>query len=284
MSKPVLFAYDGNWLLHRVYHTTWGDKKAKDFGFRLANAMLGKFCKDALAVKATHAALVFDGSSVFRYDIYENYKSGRLGPTNPVYDNLNEVIRRCRDNGLQVIQFKKFEADDVLCALAHTYSPTHEVVIGTVDKDSFQYLKPGVRLYDSSYKVDGSYRPRYITHKDVPLKIKVTAEQSLDYQTLIGDGTDGFKGPFTPAYSYKGLIKYGSIQEWAKQDKEFRTKLKANWKGVQLCRQLAELRHDCLPPNFELRPFRYFPQNDWLSADYHAYGSSLRTKGLKVRK
>lgn len=51
--------------------------------------------------------------------------------------------------GICYCQPEIFEADDVACSAAYKYS---KVIVGTKDKDSFQYLSDKVSLYDSSFK------------------------------------------------------------------------------------------------------------------------------------
>ena len=274
-TKPRrIFAVDGNLYLHRVFHTVTYETEDKNRA--IAWSFLGRVLQDAIAVRAQKIVVVFDGSEIFRYAIYEKYK-GERGDNSEVYAALPEVKRVLREACIPVIQRKRFEADDVLCALAHLFSPDHDVVIGARDKDTYQYLKPGVRLYDSAYRVKGELQPRYVTHEDVLTLMGVPAHQALAYQCLVGDGTDGVPSVVGPATAKKGLAKWGTLREFIANDEHLQTKIKA----LKFNRKLVELRRDSLP---EARPdldFKASP-SDRMPAKYHAWASiaAPRSKGL----
>lgn len=281
MAKDVLFVIDSNWYIHRAANTLHTHRQ--DLGKALARHFLSIVCKDALAVKATHLILAFDGPKVFRYKIYPCYKSGRkegkkittidsadVSKTQSIgvdedsgrdetalYDHLPTVFKYLERLGIAFYQPTKYEADDALCSLARRYGPVMQVVCGTQDKDAYQYLDvPNVRLYDSSYKDPKTKKaaPRYIDAKFAERVKGVRVSQMVDYQTLLGDKGDSIDGlpGYGPKTTAKVLEKYGSIAKWMKkgtqEEKQFLAEHQAR---LILNRKLVTLVDTVLPP-FEL--------------------------------
>ena len=251
---------DGNWVLHRIFYT---QRPTPNFSQAIAYRFLQKICSDSLAAKSTHLVCVFDGSEVFRYDIFPEYKAQR-GDNSKVYEHLPFLRKYLRSAGIHVVQRKKFEGDDVLCALANRYGDDHKVVIHTRDKDSYQYLRPNVTLYDSSFKP----HPRVVTHKMVPELTGLPPRLMIQYQALVGDGVDNVPKLLTPAPAKKGLLAHGSISAWAKEDKVFRKLVKANRAKLMLNRELVTLRADSLSPDFELQAITKYARTGLPSSYY----------------
>lgn len=260
-QKPVILAIDGNWYLHRCFHTT---KTNRDFGTVLAQNFIGLVCKDALAVRATHVLVAFDGDMVFRYKIFPEYKASRnegksstgaedegseTESAKEVYDYLPQVKAGLLKAGIEFVHPKKYEADDVLASVAAVFGPLgYEVILGTEDKDQYQSLiTPNIRLYVSSHKPE----PSWITGKDAAQKKKVPVRLMVDYQTLIGDRIDGIPniGSIGPATASKALVKYGSIRGWYDNaDEETKRLLKRNQVNLTRNRKLVKMVTTCHVP------------------------------------
>ena len=295
-EQKRLMVYDGNWYLHRAFHTLRTSRPIEQV---LPYHFLSMICRDALAVKATHILIAFDGPDVFRYKVYPDYKSGRrekrgapvdaenAEPKADLYQYLPHVYALLHKLGIVFYQPKNHEADDVLCSVAKTYGDRYKVICATADKDAYQYLTPNVRLYDSSAKgKDGKSKPRYIDVAYAERKKGVRVYQMVDYQTLIGDPGDSvppIKG-IGPAKAKKILEQYGSIKNWHKEcteDKEFIT---AQTDNIRRNRKLVKLVETVLPPNnleeWKLR--QKHPEDKFLSRSFHDYLSFLypKSKGL----
>lgn len=270
----MLFAADGNWYLHRVWHTM--PEESKDPASLMARRFLSMICKDALATKAKNLVVAFDGDKVFRFKLYAKYK-GERGEGSKAYDHLDLIKAYLAQAGIQVIHLMEYEADDVLASLA----AAGNLIGGTRDKDSFQYLREGVKLYDSSMKDGrGKPAPRYITHKDVEVLLKgLRPEQSLDYQTLIGDSIDGVPQLVTPARARKGIIKHGSLKAWLAADKDLRKELKPKAKQLQLNRKLVRL---CTDLPIKIKPVKWNADVSDMTQAYVDYKTfcNPRSKGL----
>lgn len=231
-SNDRIFGVDGNFYLHRVVHTQ--SFEPADEALSQAKRFVGMICKDAAAVGAKRIFVGFDGDDIFRFKVYKDYKGNREGGSG-VYDHLVYLIAYLKRAGIPVVQKKMFEADDLMCSLAHKFP---NVVIGCRDKDAYQYLlSNGVFLYDSS----GKGTPRKIYGRDVKALFGVEPAQCVDYQTLVGDGIDHIPQLMTPDAVKKGLAKHGSIKEWAKGSPIMMTWCKAHAKALVRNRKLVRL-------------------------------------------
>lgn len=254
-TEGRVFVVDGNWYLHRIFHTQSADSKdpARAMAYRFA-AMV---CKDALAVKAARVLVAFDGANIFRYKLFQDYKANRredkedvdlihnkegLVSDEGVYEHLEVVKVYMTELGFPVVQYSEYEADDVLCSVAASNS---DVVGGSRDKDAFQYMRRrGLGFYDSSFKVKGKPAPRMVTYDDVEAIMGVPPELCLDLQTVIGDGVDNIPQLYPKAKAIKGLKKWGSLREWLQGDKEFAKLIRKSKAQLYLNRKLVTLKKD----------------------------------------
>src|ERR1700748_1292518 len=198
--KERIFPVDGNWFLHRAFHTLHTNRPIEE---ALPFHLLSMVCKSALRVRANYLCVAFDGPKVFRYKVYEGYKEGRKGPvventdaenapaTGDVYDFLPQIYNLFHELGILFFQPRTREADDVLASVVYKYASKYLIDCGTCDKDGYQYLQPGVRLFDPSFKdKTGKTVGRYITQEMGEERKGVACSQMVDYQTLIGDKGD----------------------------------------------------------------------------------------------
>lgn len=298
MIKERIMVFDTNWYLHRCAATIKSSRPIEEV---LPYQVLSMMCKDAVAVKADYVLAAFDGPSVFRYSIYPEYKSGRnkdkkTGKINQEVMIRKENIYKCLpfvyalldSIGMCYYQPKKREADDVLKSVVHYYVPLgYSIICGTQDKDAYQYLQPGVRLYDSSAKgKDGKSKPRYITQEMAEKQKGVQCCQMIDYQTLIGDKGDSVPGltGVGPVKAKTILNEYGSIARWYKKSKEDRSFIDSQQDALRRNRRLVTLTTDCLPPQ-ELEQWKLLkdkPKDKNLSRSFHELYDSFypKSKGL----
>lgn len=222
MNKERIFVVDGNSYAWRAFCTLKGNREVSSaFPFHLTSMI----CKDAFAVKAKYLLVAFDGPDNFRYDVYPEYKSARRekqgktggGPassTTGIYSYLPAIKNYFLHAGIPYYMPDKFEADDVLCSIATKYHSEYDIVCGTRDKDARQFLREGVRLYDSQHKTeDKKPAPIYITHEDV--YEGVGCDRVLDYQTLVGDRVDSIPSIMGPKKAQAVLAAHRSLNAWA---------------------------------------------------------------------
>lgn len=239
-----IFAADGNWILHRIFHTA-----TDSLSETIATRFVSLICKDALAVRAKKVIVAFDGNRVFRYRLSDTYKSGRKKDAESVgtidaegpYIHLSTVQSYLAELGIPNVQYSDFEADDVLASVAAQNS---NVVLGAKDKDILQTLRDDVIMYDSSAKSGGKPAPKSIYTSDAVKILGISQDKCLDLQTLIGDGIDNIPQLVKKSVALKGLNKYGSIKEWMNSDEKFRKFLSKHKNELILNRKLVKLKTD----------------------------------------
>lgn len=276
-------------------------KTNRPFEEALPYHLMSMIFNDALAVRADYLLVAFDGPAVFRYKVYPDYKISRRDKGVPVdedgaehqdgetmrdkvYGALPNIYALMAKLNVAFFQPKKHEADDVGCSVARYYGNKYKVIVGTQDKDGYQYLTKYVMLYDSSAKgPDGKKLPRYITVEKAEKAKGVSVTQMVDYQTLIGDPGDDVPpiGTVRSAKAKKILAEYGSIRGWydngPADDRKF---LIAHREDIRRNRKLVTLCEGVLPP-FELSEWK-LPKlksgDKALGSGYHNYHAYLWPK------
>lgn len=295
-NLETIFVADGNWYMHRAMATLNTTRPIEE---ALPYKLFGMIIKDALAVRAQYVMAAFDGDSVFRYRVYKNYKKSRHDAkeipdtddgvaAKDLYAYLPDVFKLFDRLGLCYYHPKNYEADDVLCSVAHAYSNKYRVVGGTKDKDSYQWLVlPNTTTYDPSFKgKDKKPKPRYV---DAALaeKLKgVSVYQMIDYQMLIGDDGDDvppIKG-MTPSKAKKILAEFGTIANWYKKSKADRPYITAQEVALRRNRKLVTLSTKAVPPQplDQWKLPKKKSDDQWLSRTYHDYHNFLwpKSRGL----
>jgi DNA polymerase-1 len=244
-------AVDGNFYIHRVFHTQ--SEHTKDMAAAISYRLLALICKDALAARATRVLVAFDGPDVFRHKLVDSYKANRKKDDGEVdlihnkeglvsedgpYKYLTEVCAYIAAAGIPVVQFSAYEADDVLASVA---ANNPDVALLTRDKDAYQVLRTGVIQYDSTFKVKGKPVPRTIRANDVEKIFGVPPEQCVDLQTLTGDGVDNVPRLIRKDVAIRGLKKHFSLKNWLEEDDMLKEKLRPMKHQLNLNRKLVKL-------------------------------------------
>jgi len=298
--KERILTIDGNWYLHRAFHTLRTGRPIEE---ALPYHLMSMVCKDALVTRSNYLCVAFDGPRIFRYKVYPKYKWERHqrkgAPVDAEHSDLQKddlyvylphVYKAFQDAGIIMYQPRLAEADDVLRSVAHAYEPQGYICIGGAqDKDGYQWLKPKrCMMWDPTYKNKaGETIGRYITADIAEQKVGVKIAQMCDYQTLIGDKGDSIPSieGYGPATAKKILTQYGSIRNWYDKDKSIRQFLSQQQANLTRNRKLVTLRTDFVPPQ-ELKEWKLpkiKPSNNrWIPRSYHDYHSFLwpRSKGL----
>jgi 5'-3' exonuclease len=260
-SKGRILFIDGNWILHRVYHVVKG-KTSRPLEDVLPQNFLSLVLKDAVAVKATHILVAFDGHAVFRYDLYPQYKASRSEKSKAekeeegyqdVYVALPNIRKLFARLGITLLQHKKYEADDFWASAAVQYSAMGYDVVGSgKDKDGFQVLGKNVRMYDSSAKPE----PKFMTAEKAEKMKGVPISKMIMLQTLLGDQIDDIPQVLSPAKAKAVCNKYGSVKEWFEAaDAETRKFIQANQAKLVMNNRLVTLKKDLALPDPEtLKP------------------------------
>lgn len=266
MAKPVVAAIDGNWILNRAYHVV--DVNDPNVQGRLNYLVTAMMCKDALALRAKHMIVAWDGDSVFRHTLTSRYKANRRGGSkdkkdgtegssgkgepNPVYQYLPALQEYQAKAGMPWVQLKTFEADDILAACANLGDEGYRVYLVTKDKDAFQLLNRNVSLYVADRKVDGKPKPLVFTDKMAEEAKGVPCSRMVDYQTLIGDSVDNITGlpNIGPAAARRIVLRFPTLKAWiASLEGDELAEVNAQRERIKLNRKLVTLDRKCWTPD-----------------------------------
>src|SRR5580765_7570727 len=214
-SKPLLYLIDGSSQMYRAYHapirTAEGTILRNAMGIP-TNAvyifvtMLRKLLKEH---QPAFIAASFDlPGRTFRDDLASDDKANRKPMPDELAGQIPLVHRACEALGVPIITYERYEADDVIGTMAERASAEgYEVAIVTGDKDFFQLVGDGSRVYNP--RDDGTWYDA----AGVKEKFGVTPEQVVDVLALMGDSIDNVKG--VPGIGEKGardlIDQYGDL-------------------------------------------------------------------------
>ena len=194
----------------------------------------------------------------FRDDLVSDYKANRTPMPSDLAEQIPWVHEACEALGVPIITSERYEADDVIGTLAvKAVAAGFEVAIVTGDKDFFQLVHDGIKVYNP--KEDGTW----FDANGVKEKFGVTPEQVVDVLALMGDSIDNIKG--VPGIGEKGardlIAQYGSLEELLAHaadvpNKRYREGLLGHADDARQSRELARIRTD-VPVAFNVDALRY---------------------------
>jgi DNA polymerase I len=278
---PRLFLIDGSSQMYRAYHAIRGltgpDGRSTNaiYGF---TTMLRKLIADH---QPEYLAASFDlAGPTFRDDLVTNYKANRAPMPGDLAEQVPLVREACEALGVPVLTSERFEADDVIGTLAaQAHGDGYEVALVTGDKDFFQLVTDGVRVYNP--REDGTWYDA----AGVIEKFGVRPNQVVDVLALMGDSVDNIKG--VPGIGEKGarelISAHGTLDALLEAaptitQKRYREALVANVESARLSRELARIRTD-VPVTFDAETLRYRgPQRDRCYALFSSLGFRTLTQ------
>jgi DNA polymerase-1 len=245
LKKPTLFIVDGSNNVYRSYFAIRGLTNSSGlatnavYGF---TTMLRKMLKDH---EPDLVAVAFDiGRATTRHEAFADYKKDRR----PMPDDLavqlpyvNEVLDGFR---IPVIGVEDWEADDLIGSLAcNARDRGYDVVIATSDKDFFQLVGDGIKLYHTGREV-------LYDAKGVEEVFGLPPEKVVDVMSIWGDAIDNIPG--VPGIGEKGakalIAQYGSLEGVYEHLEELkpaqRKKLEENRDKAFMSRELARIKCD----------------------------------------
>ncbi len=258
-DQPTLFLIDGSNQMYRAYHAIRGltgpDGRSTNavYGFV---TMLRKLINDH---QPAYIAASFDlPRPTFRSQMASDYKATRAAMPDDLVEQTAWVHEACEALGVPVYTAEGFEADDVIASMAQRAADNgFRVAIVTGDKDFFQLVGDGIRVYNP--RDEGAW----FDADAVKEKFGVTPAQVIDVLALMGDTVDNVKG--VPGIGEKGakdlIAAYGSLDNLlARADevaqKKYREGLKAHAEEARQSRELVKLRTD-VDLAFNPERFRY---------------------------
>lgn len=254
MNNNVALFVDGNWLLHRAFHSV-GKTSARPERVIPVQVVNWVFSA-AIKWSANNIAVFFDGDAVFRYLIYPQYKGKRPGKKegkfdgleaadnkNDVYAYLSATQQCLRLSGVYEQQLPEFEADDMVCSASYRWckeDPANTAVIVAKDKDSRQNVSSRVTVYAPGTKAteDIIWTPSFFLKKT-----GMTPAQWLRYQILVGDTIDNIPRCMSPKKALSVVKRYASLKDYfeSEEGKKFYEENRAT---LKLNRLLVTMRKD----------------------------------------
>jgi DNA polymerase-1 len=253
-KRPSLFIIDGS---NNVYRSYYAIRNLTNSSGLATNAVYG-FVTTLRKLMKDHnpdcLAVAFDeGKETARTSTFADYKKDRK----PMPDDLSvqiplvyEVLEGFR---IPVIRSVEWEADDFIGSLACTARDRgYDVVIATSDKDFFQLVGDGIRLYHTGREV-------LYDAKGVEEAFGLPPEKVVDVMAIWGDAIDNIPGvPGIGEKGAKGLIQqFGSLDGVYEHLDEItkaaqRAKLEEHREKAYLSRDLARIKCDLdLDTDFE---------------------------------
>ncbi len=247
--------------MYRAYHAMRGAGLSGPGG-RTTHAvyifvtMLRKLIQDH---KPEYIAASFDlAGPTFRSEMATDYKANRAPMPPDLAEQIPWVHEACRALGVPILTYDRFEADDVIGTLAtQAIGRGFEVAIVTGDKDFFQLVHDGLKVYNP--KEEGTW----FDAGAVKEKFGVAPEQVVDVLSLMGDSIDNIKG--VPGIGEKGardlIATYGDLEALLAHaaeitNKRYREGLLNHAEDARQSRELARIRTD-VPVSFDPDAVRY---------------------------
>jgi DNA polymerase-1 len=194
----------------------------------------------------------------FRDDIVSDYKANRRPMPDELAGQIPLVHRACEALGVPILTHERYEADDVIGTITmRAAAEGYGVAIVTGDKDFFQLVHDGIRVYNP--RDEGTWYDAAAVKE----KFGVTPDQVVDVLALMGDTIDNVKG--VPGIGEKGgrdlIATYGSLDALLEQaaavpQKKYREALLAHAGEARQSRELLRI-HTNVPVAFDITAFRY---------------------------
>ena len=210
MTKaPTLIIIDGSNNLYRSYYAIRNLTNSSGFA---TNAILGftimlrKLLKEQ---KPDAVAVAFDvAGSTIRHKQFEDYKKDRKPMPDDLSVQIPFVYEIVEAFGIPLLRRSEYEADDLIGSLAcKARDQGYEVVLATSDKDFFQLVGPGIRLYHTT-------REAFYDAEGVREIFGLPPEQVVDVMAIWGDAIDNIPG--VPGIGEKGakalISEFGSLE------------------------------------------------------------------------
>jgi DNA polymerase-1 len=260
MARPVLFLIDGSSQMYRAYHAFRGRGLSNQEGqtthaVYVFVTMLRKLIADHAPA---YMAASFDlAGPTFRDAIAADYKANRVAMPDDLAEQINWVHQACEALGVPILTVKGYEADDVIGTVAkRAEAAGFEVAIVSIDKDFFQLVRPGVRVYDP--REDGAW----FDEAGVVDKFGVKPSSVVDVLALVGDTSDNVAG--VPGIGKKGAIdlvtQFGGLDDLLARVAELKPKqrdaLVTHREDALRSRELVTIRAD-VPLDLDFESLRY---------------------------
>src|SRR5437762_4844330 len=214
-AKPIVYLIDGSSQMYRAYHapvrTAEGGllRNAKGQPTNAVYIFVTMLRKLLNEHKPQYIAASFDlPGRTFRDDLAADYKANRKPMPDDLAAQIPLVHRACEALGVPILTHDRYEADDVIGTIAkRATNEGYGVAIVTGDKDFFQLVKDGIRVFNP--REEGAW----YDEAGVKEKFGVSPDQVVDVLALMGDTIDNVRG--VPGIGEKGardlIASYGTL-------------------------------------------------------------------------
>lgn len=256
MKAPTLFLIDAYALIYQSFFAfanrpltnSRGENTSAEWGFlNYLIRIREEFAPDYLAV-------VFDAGSSQRKELYPAYKATREKMPEDLRRSLGRIRSLLEALHHPVVEVEGFEADDVIASLAlRALGPEREIeaVIVSGDKDFYQLLRPGLRLFRPARGGRAGTSAEWVDESNASKRFGVPPDRIIDYLALIGDSSDNVPGApgIGPKTAVKLIEQYGDLDRILAHAEEVRAKrpresLLNHADQIRLSRQLVTMLTD----------------------------------------
>ena len=248
MSSPRLFLIDTFGFIFRAYHArARSGAPPMRTGTGLSTEAVYIFHNMLRKLLATYQpeyiAAIFESSEpTFRSDAFAEYKANRSEMPPDLGEQIPYVRRVIEAMAIPILEFPRFEADDVIGAIARGAESDVEVVIVSSDKDMLQLVTDRISMLNPM-KDDTWYDPaKTLEFMGVP------PSGVADLLALKGDAIDNIPG--APGIGDKGardlVLRFGSVENVLAhaaevERKMYRESLQNNRDQILLSKKLATI-------------------------------------------
>ncbi len=199
------------------------------------------------------AAIFESGAPTHRMEEFAEYKANRAETPPDLLDQIPYVRRVLEAMRVPILEYRGFEADDVIGTLARLGEKAgYEVVIVSSDKDMLQLVTHHISMLNPA-KDDEWYDP-----DKVKAFMGVLPEQVADLLALMGDAVDNIPG--APGIGEKGardlIGRFGSVEAAMEhaaevERKAYRESLQNNAERIRMSKRLATIAEVPIEFSFE---------------------------------
>jgi len=261
MSRPTIYLIDGSSQMYRAYHAFRGRGLSNQEGHTthavyVFVTMLRKLITEH---RPQYIAAAFDlAGPTFRDELVADYKATRAAMPDDLAEQLDWVHEACEALGVPIVTAQGYEADDVIGTMAtRATAAGFAVAIVSIDKDFFQLVHDGVRVYDP--REDGMWYDAAAVEE----KFGVKPSHVVDVLALVGDTSDNVAG--VPGVGKKGAVDligtFGSLDALLDRapelpQRKYREALVAHRDNALRSRELVTIRCD-VPIEIDFESLRY---------------------------
>lgn len=246
LAGKTVWVIDAHSLIHQVFHALpeMSGPRGEPMG-----AVFG-FVRDLIFLlenkRPDYLFCAFDlPGKTFRHALYAPYKAGRPEMDADLAPQFASIRRVIDALGIPALECEGFEADDVLATVARlSEAQGAECYLVTGDKDCRQLITDRVKIYNIR-------KDKVIDRDALRTEWGIAPEQVVDFQTLVGDPTDGVPGVplIGPKSAQQLLAKYGTLENIFEHAHEIsgakrRENLIAGKQQAMISRELVRLRSD----------------------------------------